>query len=167
MTLYEHVPHPRVEARREAGPVKVADQHARGSLAQRFNAWIATRITAIVGTAWCFWVFNGLASVSAKAAFTTHNLTVIVNWVSSNWLQLVLLPALMVGQNLQGKAADARADATFKDAEAILHSADQLAEHLGVQDRHLLAQDDRLDALADQNAELATRLEAILAHVAP
>jgi hypothetical protein len=156
--LYQHTVHPHVEARKEVGPVKLADQHARGNAAQRFNAWVATRITAIVGTVWCFWVFNGLASASAKAAFSTHSMTIIINWVSSNWLQLVLLPALMVGQNLQGKAADARADATWKDAEAILHGLEQAQAHLDVQDQHLLTQDDKLAAIVDQVSAAVLRL---------
>ncbi len=50
----------------------------------------------------------------------TGQLTIIINWVSSNWIQLILLPALMVGQNVQSAAADARAVKTFQDTERIL-----------------------------------------------
>ena len=58
----------------------------------------------------------------------TGNPTVIVNWVSSNWIQLVLLPALMVGQKLQGDAADARAIKTFEDTERLLDLMDVRTE---------------------------------------
>ena len=54
--------------------------------------------------------------------------------VSQTFLQLVLLPIIIVGQNLQGRAADKRADATWKDAEAILHELLEIQRHLAAQD---------------------------------
>lgn len=44
----------------------------------------------------------------------------IVAWVAQTFLQLVLLSVIMVGQDVQARASDRRAEATFKDAEAIL-----------------------------------------------
>ena len=77
--------------------------------ADSVNAKVAVVLTRVVGTMWCFWVFNGIALISLPTAIQTSNLTIMINWVSSNWIQLILLPALMVGQNLQSTAADARA----------------------------------------------------------
>ncbi len=91
-----------------------------------FNAKVAVVLTKVVGTMWCFYAFNGIALVSLRSAIDTGNLTVMINWVSSNWIQLVLLPALMVGQNVQSAAADARAVKTFQDTELIL---DRLNTH--------------------------------------
>ncbi len=85
-----------------------------------FNAKVAILLTKVVGTMWCFYVFNGIALVSLPSALQTGQLTIIINWVSSNWIQLILLPALMVGQNVQSAAADARAVKTFEDTERIL-----------------------------------------------
>jgi len=73
----------------------------------KFAVWIATH----VGSMYCFYLFNLLAFLSAKAAFETHNLVPIVNWVSSNWIQLILLPAIMVAQNVAQQASDAKAEA--------------------------------------------------------
>ena len=87
--------------------------------ADSFNAKVAVVLTRLVGTMWCFWVFNGIALVSLPSAIHTGNLTVLINWVSSNWIQLILLPALMVGQNLQNVAADARAAKVFEDIETV------------------------------------------------
>lgn len=87
--------------------------------ADSFNAKVAVLLTRVVGTMWCFWVFNGIALVSLPTAIQTGNLTVIINWVSSNWIQLILLPALMVGQNLQNVAADARSGKMFDDIEKV------------------------------------------------
>jgi hypothetical protein len=89
-----------------------------------FNAKVAVLLTKIVGTMWCFYVFNGIALVSLPSALRTGQLTIIINWVSSNWIQLILLPALMVGQNVQSAAADARAVKTFEDTEKILDRLD-------------------------------------------
>jgi hypothetical protein len=81
-------------------------------------------LTKVVGTMWCFYLFNGIALVSLPSALRTGQLTIIINWVSSNWIQLILLPALMVGQNVQSAAADARAVKTFEDTEKILDRLD-------------------------------------------
>jgi hypothetical protein len=78
----------------------------------------------VVGAMWCFWVFNRIALVSLPDAIRTGQPTIIINWVSSNWIQLILLPALMVGQNLRNVAADARASKTFTDVETILAHLD-------------------------------------------
>ena len=56
---------------------------------------------------------------------------------------MVLLPIIIVGQNIQGRAADKRAQMTLKDAEAVLH------ECLEIQ-RHLAAQDEKLDAVTSR-----------------
>ena len=76
------------------------------TFSDRFAVWIATH----VGSMYCFYLFNILAFLSAKAAFETHNLVPIINWISSNWIQLVLLPAIMVAQNVSQQATDAKAD---------------------------------------------------------
>ena len=43
---------------------------------------------------------------------------------AQSFIQLVLLPALMVGQNLQNIAADARSAKTFEDVERIIDLLD-------------------------------------------
>jgi hypothetical protein len=87
--------------------------------ADTFNAKVAVLLTRVVGTMWCFWVFNGIALVSLPSAIQSGNITILIAWVSSNWIQLILLPALMVGQNLQNAAADARTAKMFEDIEAV------------------------------------------------
>jgi hypothetical protein len=87
--------------------------------ADTFNSKVAVILTRVVGTMWCFWVFNGIALVSLPSAIQSGNLTILIAWVSSNWIQLILLPALMVGQNLQNMAADARTTKMFEDIETV------------------------------------------------
>jgi hypothetical protein len=49
----------------------------------------------------------------------------------------VLLPVIIVGQNLQAKASDKRAEDTYNDAAAVLHEALEIQKHLLAQDQIL------------------------------
>src|SRR5579872_3405686 len=108
---FEYVPHPHVHRREAAGPPKVAAAiaavHGPGPIG-RFNAKIGLKITLIVGTMWAAYLFTILALISAPSAFKTGNSIIIVAWVAQTFLQLVLLPIIIVGQNVQAVAADAR-----------------------------------------------------------
>ena len=78
-----------------------------------------------------------LALVSLPAALLSGNVIIIVSWVAQTFLQLVLLPIIIVGQNIQAATADKRAVQTYKDAEAILHECLRLQRHLHAQDKVL------------------------------
>jgi hypothetical protein len=92
---------------------------------QRFNKHIAVWVTTHVGTMTCAYLFAALGSVAMYGAFTNNvTLTLIAGSISGYFLQLVLLPALMVGQNLQSVASDARATKTFEDTERIIDLLD-------------------------------------------
>jgi hypothetical protein len=79
-------------------------------------------------------MFTLLALVSAPSAFKTGNQLIIVAWIAQTFLQLVLLPIIIVGQNVQAAAADARSQATYEDAVAVLEEAKQIQAHLEAQD---------------------------------
>jgi hypothetical protein len=131
MHIYEYVQHPRTTLHltgRAPRPPKVNDGRVG------LNGRIGLLITTLVGTMICGYVFAIIALISLPSAITSHNLTVIIAWVSSNFLQLVLLPIIIVGQNLQAKATDTRAVQTYEDAEAVLHEAMQIQQHLQAQD---------------------------------
>ena len=82
----------------------------------------------------CAYILAIIALVSLPSAISSRNLTIIIAWISSNFLQLVLLPVIIVGQNLQAQASDKRAENTYKDAEAVLHEAIEIQKHLAAQD---------------------------------
>ena len=84
--------------------------HGAGTIG-RFNSWLALRITSIVGTMYCAYVFTVIAAVALPAAIQQGSPTVLINWLSSNFLQLVLLPIIIVGQNVISASQDARAEA--------------------------------------------------------
>ncbi len=101
--------------------------------AQRFNAEFGLKITLLVGTMWAAYLFAAIAFVSLPSTIKTHSPTVLVLWLSSEFIQLVLLPIIIVGQNIQSRAADARAAKTFEDVEdarkKIEHAIDLLDVH--------------------------------------
>jgi uncharacterized membrane protein len=77
----------------------------------------------------------------------------IVVWVSSSFLQLVLLPVIIVGQNIQAAAADKRSEETYKDAEAVLAEARAIQSHLQAQDTAI--------------TQIVARLESLVAAIGP
>jgi hypothetical protein len=145
MAIYQHIRHPRIVARRADRPVKVMDLLPHGNAAARFNQWFAVKVTTGVGTMWCAYAFAALAFVSLPAAITSHSAVTLVSWVSQTFLQLVLLSVIIVGQNVLAAAADKRAEATYSDADAILHEAVKIQDHL-------LAQDEALERLINESA---------------
>jgi len=138
--IYNYVPHHRTKAKLEGhvpGPVKATDQLPHGNAIARFNTWFALKVTNGVGTMWCAYLFAALAFVSLPSAINTHNADVLVSWISQTFLQLVLLSVIIVGQNVLASAADKRAEATYNDADAVLHEAVKIQEHLQAQDAAL------------------------------
>jgi hypothetical protein len=153
-TIYEYVPHVRTQTKIGvpiAGPVRVVEQFPHGNAAARFNAWFAVKMTKGVGTMWCAYAFSALACVSLPAAIEAHSAVVLVSWISQTFLQLVLLSVIIVGQNVLAAAADKRSEATYEDADAVLHESVKLQEHL-------LAQDAVLTGLMDRLASLDSRI---------
>ena len=138
VAIFEHVPHPHIAARKVAGPAKTSDQRTKGKgPIGRLNARFGVFITVAVGTMWCAYVFTLLALVSLPAALQSHDKLIIVAWTAQTFLQLVLLPIIIVGQNVQAASSDQRAEDTYKDAEAVLHEALQIQAHLQAQDEIL------------------------------
>jgi hypothetical protein len=86
----------------------------------RINKWLAVKITTAVGTMWCAYAFAALALVSLPAAIQSHNPVIIVQWISTIFLQLVLLSIIIVGQQVLSEAADQRAEADHETLK-LLH----------------------------------------------
>ena len=85
-------------------PIKALDVHPEGG----FNLALALWITKHVGTMGCAYVFAAIGVGSLIGALTGNALLALTcGAVSSYFLQLVLLPIIMVGQNVQQAHADA------------------------------------------------------------
>lgn len=118
---------------------RTVDHHRTDTAYQRFNKKVAIWLTAKVGTMTCFWIFNLISVIGLPATLlavglhlhfgpmqwiTAAGFILLVQWVAQSWLQLILLPGLMVGQNLQSLANDARAAMTFEHTERIINLLD-------------------------------------------
>ncbi|HEX9019527.1 MAG TPA: hypothetical protein VF806_10080 [Anaerolineaceae bacterium] len=89
------------------------------NLAGRINTRLALLITRLVGSMWCAYLFALLALISLPAAIRSHDPIIIVAWVAQTFLQLVLLPIIIVGQNVQAASSDARAESDHETLMAI------------------------------------------------
>ncbi len=121
--------------------VKTAQVAARlhgASRIGRANAWLAVRITRSVGTMYCAYLFTLIALVALPSAIRQGSPTVLVNWISSNFLQLVLLPIIIVGQNVISATQDARAAADHETLTA-LHQMNVLQLQLLQSQQEILA----------------------------
>ena len=140
---YEYKQHPHVEARKGAHPAVKPKEKPKLSFNDRFGLAITKR----VGSMWAAYVFVALSLVSLPGAIATKNTVIIVGWIAQTFLQLVLLPVIIVGQNLQAAESEKRAIATYEDAGAILEEAKEIQSHLTSQDAALNHLIDRLEDL--------------------
>jgi hypothetical protein len=92
--------------------------HGSGPIG-RFNTWLAVRITKTVGSMWMAYAFALLTLISLPAAIQSGNTIVIVSWIAQTFLQLVLLPIIIVGQNVIQAANDERAEADHETLTAV------------------------------------------------
>ncbi len=114
----------------------LAKVHGSGPIG-RANSWLAVWVTRSVGTMYCAYVFTVIAFVALPSAIQQGSPTVLVNWISSNFLQLVLLPIIIVGQNVISAAQDARAEADHETLTALHQMNVQQLQILRGQERIL------------------------------
>ncbi len=98
-----------------------ADVHGSSAVGQ-FNSRVAVLITKSVGTMWAAYLFILIGLVSLPQAWNAfiHGDTVTgVAWLSQSFLQLVLLPIIIVGQNVISASQDARAEADHETLTAL------------------------------------------------
>jgi hypothetical protein len=145
-TKFDYQPHPHIADRKKhkaANSEEILSEAGPRTLNQKLGLAITRR----VGTVWAAYIFFALTLISLPAVIMTGNLVLIVGWVAQTFLQLVLLPIIIVGQNIQAAAAEKRAVMTYEDAAAVLDEAVKIQKHLDHQDQSL--------------AHLVTRLEEI------
>ena len=105
----------------------------------RFNKWLAIKVTTAVGSMTCAYIFSLLALISLPAILSAFkvfhgtfpnwlvkaSLIALVSWIAQTYIQLVLLSVIIVGQNIQSAASDARATKTFEDTEIVVDRLDE------------------------------------------
>ena len=107
---------------------------------------IAIVITGAIGTMYAVYVLALfmagwilLQVVLGHGAFDPYPFAFLL--FLGNIVQLLLMPLLMVGQNLQGRHTEARAEEEFRTTVTkIFHDMGQTMSHLDVQDSELIRQ---------------------------
>ena len=127
---YKYVQSPHIENRKQRHP-------NLNTKPKTLNQKIGYQITKGVGTMWAAYIFFGLTLVSLPAVIMKGDPVLIVSWIAQTFLQLVLLPIIIVGQNIQAAAAEKRAILTYEDAAAVLEESIKIQEHLNHQDKSL------------------------------
>ena len=145
-TKFDYEPHPHIDERK-VHRAPNADEVLAENKPKSLNEKLGFGITKRVGTMWAAYVFFGLTLISLPAVIIKGDPVLIVGWIAQTFLQLVLLPIIIVGQNIQASAAEKRAILTYEDAAAVLEEAIKIQKHLNHQDAAL--------------AHLITRLEDI------
>lgn len=140
---YKHNPPTLAELRTYRKPIKHPHKEARATFSplERF----AVKITQTVGTIGFFfilaiWTLSWLLwNLYGPFEWRFDPAPAFVIWLfSSNIIQLILLPLIMVGQNLEGKFADQRAEADFEINQKAEHEIEIIIAHLENQNELLL-----------------------------
>lgn len=104
---------------RRGGPIKAVHVLTGSSRFGRFNDRLALKVTHGVGTMWCAYAFAVLALTSLPQALQ-GGLATTVTWIAQTFFQLVLLSVIIAGQNLQGRASEARTVQGYQDISQAL-----------------------------------------------
>jgi hypothetical protein len=122
-------------------------EHRNSSTAwHRFNQRVADRINKMVFTMNTFWLFCCLALCSLPSVLSGFSLfagifpswmikvsiIALIAWIAQTFIQLVLLPAIGVNQNLQADASDARNEKMFEDIETMKSMISSIQKKLDI-----------------------------------
>ncbi|MGB3921818.1 MAG: DUF1003 domain-containing protein [Minisyncoccia bacterium] len=147
---YKHNPPTLAELRSGRGPIRQPHMEARQSFSplEKF----ALKMTRAVGSMGfffilTFWTLVWVAwNIWAPFEFRFDPAPAFFIWLFvSNILQLILLPLIMVGQNLEGKYAERRAQADFEINKKAEHEIEVIIAHLENQNELLLELARKLD----------------------
>jgi hypothetical protein len=113
------------------------------------NKKVAIFFTENIGTMTCFWlsyllslvclpsVLHTMGIVHKHSLFPAFMLTfgfeLLMTWFISTAIQVILLPAIMVGQNNQSAANDARSAKQFEDTEDVKAGMDSALDRLDIE----------------------------------
>jgi len=153
--LFHHEP-------RQHQPRNVNQLHEAEKAEAGVNTRVAVGLTKIVGTMWTAYTFVVLAIIGLLAILNLLSpiVALLVAWTSQTLIQLVLLPIIMVGQNVLGRKAELQADEQFHTTVSTYHDIEQMMQHLSTQDAELLRHTKMLIHLLEKNGISLQQLEA-------
>ncbi len=125
--LYLHTPHAHT-------PHNINEVHREEQTS--INAHLAVWLTKTVGTMPTAYTFVLLALIGLLAilGILSPIVALLVAWTSQTLIQLVLLPVIMVGQNVLSRKQELQADEMFATTQHSFHDIEQIMAHLDAQD---------------------------------
>ncbi len=129
----KYTPHPHQ-------PRNVNKLHKEELVAAGVNSRIAVGLTKRVGTMWTAYSFAVLAIIGLFAilGLLTPIVALLVAWLSQTFIQLVLLPIIMVGQNVLGRHAELIAEEQYNTTKKTYADIELIMKHLDDQDALIL-----------------------------
>jgi uncharacterized membrane protein len=127
------------DIKREFTPIVNANEIHKSRLSKADK--IALFITGKIGTMGFFY----LCVILATIPIFFRPAMPVVQYISSGFLQLVLLPLILIGQNLQGRHAELRAENDYKTNIKAEKEIEAILLHLEKQDEMMLDILRRLD----------------------
>src|SRR5260370_16898256 len=111
---------------------------------------------------WTAYIFTVLAIIGLFGLLGWLNpfTFLLAAWVSQQFLQLVLLPVIMVGQNVLGRKAELLADEQFRTTMSTYHDIEEIMQHLSAQDAELLRLPKMLIYLLEKNGISLQQLDS-------
>jgi hypothetical protein len=97
-----------------------------------FGERIAKFITEKIGTMICAAIFAIIAFVSLPVVIASHNALIFISWLAQTFLQLVLLPIIILGQNVQSKQTEEMDIKHYKTLLRHEEKIDRMIRHLKV-----------------------------------
>jgi uncharacterized membrane protein len=142
----KYTPHPHQ-------PRNVNKVHKEEQTAAGFNARFAVGLTKRVGTMWTAYTFAVLAIIGLFAilGLLTPVVALLVAWLSQTFIQLVLLPIIMVGQNVLGRHAELIADEQYNTTKKTYADIESVMKHLDDQDALILKIVQKLEIMESKN----------------
>ncbi|HYX48221.1 MAG TPA: hypothetical protein VE843_00640 [Ktedonobacteraceae bacterium] len=155
MHIPKYIPHPHQ-------PRNVNKVHKEEQAAGGINAKIAVVLTKRVGTMWTAYSFAVLAIIGLFAilGLLTPIVALLVAWLSQTFIQLVLLPIIMVGQNVLGRHAELIADEQYHTTKKTYADIESIMKHLDDQDALILKIVQKLEAQDGLILEIVQKLDA-------
>lgn len=113
--------------------------HKAEIAAAGFNTQLAVWLTEHVGTMWTAYIFSVIAIVGLFGilGLLSPIVAFLVAWISQTFIQLVLLPIIMVGQNVLGRKSELQADEeyattmkSYADLEGVMKRLNDMDEKI-------------------------------------
>ncbi len=141
-------------------PRNVNRVHAAEIAAAGFNTQIAVWLTEHVGTMWTAYGFAILAIIGLFAilGLLSPVVVLLISWISQTFLQLVLLPVIMVGQNVLGRKSELQADEAYTTTMKTYADIEAVMKHLDEQDEKILTLEQLIKAQTDSILSLVQDL---------